>query len=70
MKNMKGMKEEISKDRAILKNIQSETNSQIAEIKTSIESLVNGVEQVENTVSETEDKAEELVQTIKDHKKC
>jgi methyl-accepting chemotaxis protein len=67
---MKGMKEEISKDRAILKNIQSETNSQIAEIKTSIESLVNGVEQVENTVSETEDKAEELDQTVKDHKKC
>jgi hypothetical protein len=48
----------------ILKNNQSEINSS-TEIKISIESLVNRVDQVENRVSGTGNKVEELDQTVK-----
>jgi hypothetical protein len=51
-----------------LKSNQSEINNSICQIKISIKSLVNGVEQVEDRVSGPEDKVEELYQTVKDHK--
>jgi uncharacterized coiled-coil protein SlyX len=38
-------------------------------MKISVKSLVNRVEQVENTVIGTEDKVEELDQIVKDHEK-
>jgi hypothetical protein len=40
-------------------------NSSISPIKISLESLANRTEQVENRVSGTEDKVEELNQTVK-----
>jgi hypothetical protein len=40
-------------------------NSSISQIKISIESLVNRMEQVENRVSGTQDKVEELDQIVK-----
>jgi hypothetical protein len=53
----------------MLKNSEFEMNSSISQIKMSIKSLVNRVEQVENGESGTENKEEELDQTAKDHKK-
>jgi peptidoglycan hydrolase CwlO-like protein len=64
---MQDMKEEINKDIEILKNNQSEIHSSISQIKISIKSLVNIVVQVENRESGTEDKVEELDQTVRDH---
>jgi predicted nucleic acid-binding Zn-ribbon protein len=69
-KTMQDMKEEINKDIEIWKNNQFEMNSAISQIKTSIESLAKRVKQVENRVSGTEDKVQELNQSVKDHEKC
>jgi predicted nucleic acid-binding Zn-ribbon protein len=55
-KTMQNMKEESNKDIEILKKNQSEMNNLMSQIKISIESLVNRVEQVENRVSGTKDK--------------
>jgi hypothetical protein len=46
----------LNKDIEILKKNQSEMNSSVFQIKISIESLANRVDQVENRVSRTEDK--------------
>jgi methyl-accepting chemotaxis protein len=59
------MKKEISKDMETLKK-QSIQNRQI---KITIQSLANRVEQAENKFSGTEDRVEELVQVVKDHEK-
>jgi hypothetical protein len=64
-KTVQDMKEERNKDTEILKMNQSEMNSSIAPIKFSIESLVNRVKQV----SRTEDKVEEVDQTVKEQEK-
>jgi predicted nucleic acid-binding Zn-ribbon protein len=55
-KTMQDMKVEINKDMGILKNNQSEINSPIFQIKISIDSLSNRVEQIENKVSGTEER--------------
>jgi predicted nucleic acid-binding Zn-ribbon protein len=68
-KTMQNMKEDLSKDIEILKKNQSEMNSSIFQIKISIKTLVSRVEQVENRVSGTEDKEEELGQIIKEQEK-
>jgi predicted nucleic acid-binding Zn-ribbon protein len=52
VKFIQGMKEEINKYMETLKNNQSEINNSIFKINITIKSLVNRVEQVENTVSE------------------
>jgi hypothetical protein len=52
-----------------LKNNQSEVNNSISQIKISVKSLVNREQQDENRVSGTEDKVEELNQTVKDHER-
>jgi uncharacterized protein YdhG (YjbR/CyaY superfamily) len=67
-KTMQVMKEEVNKNMETLKSNQFEINNSICQIKISIKSLVNGVEQVEDRVSGPEDKVEELYQTVKDHK--
>jgi hypothetical protein len=50
-----------------LKNNQCEINDSISQIKIFIKSLVNRVEQVQNKNIRTEDKVEELDQTVKDN---
>jgi predicted nucleic acid-binding Zn-ribbon protein len=67
IKTRKDMKEEINKDTGILKNNQYEMNRSISQIKISRKNLANRVEQVENRVSGTEDKVEELDKIFKDH---
>jgi chromosome segregation ATPase len=67
-KTIQDMREEINKDMEILKNNQSEISS-ICQINITIECLLNRVEQVENRESGTEDKVEELDQTVKDHER-
>jgi uncharacterized coiled-coil protein SlyX len=68
-KIMQDMSEEHSKDIEILKKNQSEMNSSIFQIKISIKTLVSRVEQVENRVSGTKGKVEELDQIVKEHEK-
>jgi predicted nucleic acid-binding Zn-ribbon protein len=60
------MKEEINNDMETQKNNQSEINISIVQINITIEILANRMEQVENTISGTEGKVEELVQTVQD----
>jgi hypothetical protein len=57
-KTMQDMKEEINKAMGTLINNQYEISNSLSQIKISIKSLVNIVEQVENRVSGTEDKLE------------
>jgi predicted nucleic acid-binding Zn-ribbon protein len=64
------MKEVINKDIEILKNNQSEMNNSVSQIQISFKSIGNRVEQVENRVSGTADKKEELELIVKDHEKC
>jgi hypothetical protein len=54
------MKEKINTDREILTNDLYEINGSISQIKITVQSLVNRVEQVANRVSATKDKTEEL----------
>jgi predicted nucleic acid-binding Zn-ribbon protein len=55
-KTIQDMKEEIYKYMETRKDKQSEINNSIFQIKISIESLGNRVEQIENRVSGSEDK--------------
>jgi hypothetical protein len=59
------MKEKINTDREILTNDLYEINGSISQIKITVQSLVNRVEQVANRVSATKDKTEELNWTKK-----
>jgi methyl-accepting chemotaxis protein len=62
------MKDKINEDMETLKDNQSKINNSISQINISIKSLVNRVEQVENIIG-TEDKVEELDQTVKYHER-
>jgi prophage DNA circulation protein len=61
--------EEINKNMETLKNNQSEVSNSIYQMNILTKSLVNRADHIENRISGTEDKVEELDQTEKDHEK-
>jgi predicted nucleic acid-binding Zn-ribbon protein len=63
------MKEEINKDMEVLKDNQSDINISISQIKISIKSLENRMDQVEIRVSCAEDREAELDKILKNREK-